>query len=125
MSWLLYIIIAAFALFMFPKFAVVVAGIVSPLSYSIPQLIKDKARARNISVEAIPWAFFEQYGSIIVSQAKLLSPRKMDQAQFASECVHQLVTDMDNFKVKTPSEWEEYITGLFSSHLRLGYRGRD
>src|SRR5215469_2529923 len=84
-------------------------GVIAPLSYSIPQNIKDRARSNGLSVETIPWAFFEEYGSIIVGQAKLLSPRKFEQANFAVACVRELVMDMRQGTVKPPPEWQHHL----------------
>jgi hypothetical protein len=106
-SFLLTMLIIVLA-FLFLKF-VPILGTTAPLSYSIPQLIKDLARARRLPVNTIPWAFFEGYGSIVVGQAKLLSPRKPQQAEFAVACARDLVDDMCAGTVKTPEEWNTHV----------------
>jgi hypothetical protein len=86
-----------------------ILGFLAPLSFSVPQLIKDMARARQLPVDTMPWAFFEMYGSVVVGQAKLLSPRKLQQAEFAAACSRELVDDMLSRAVKTPQDWDKHV----------------
>jgi hypothetical protein len=45
----------------------------------------------------------------VVEQAKLLSPRKLEQAEFAAACARELVEDMLSGAVKTPPEWGTHV----------------
>jgi hypothetical protein len=98
------LVVAFFVLKYVPIF-----GFAAPLSFTVPQLIKDMARASRLPVDTVPWAFFEKYGSIIVGQAKLLSPRKLEQAEFAAACARELVKDMRSRVVKAPDEWDTHV----------------
>jgi hypothetical protein len=84
------------------------SGIPIP-SHHATLLIKDMARASGQPVDTVPWAFFEKYGSIVVGQAKLLSPRKLEQAEFAAACARELVEDMRSRTVKAPQEWDTHL----------------
>jgi hypothetical protein len=59
-SFLLTLAILASAFFVLKY--VPILGFVAPLSFTVPQLIKDLARARHLPVDVIPWVFFEFYG---------------------------------------------------------------
>jgi hypothetical protein len=109
MSVLLYVCGFVAVAWIGSKLARGLAGFIAPLSYTIPQAIKDLAKSRGLPVDTIAWAFFERYGSIIVGQAKLHSSRKIDQMHFAVACVGELVDDMELGAVRAPGDWESHL----------------